>query len=97
MLPLLATECGFHFDEHQKNYIHCLIFTFVSTKIYLFIRHTPSTEHYVPETHEEKYYIRAKIEAVNHLHAVFLLSTEQRQRPIRLPRALVYFDVTDVA
>ena len=32
----------------------------------------------------EKSYIRAKIEAVKHLYAVFLLKAEQRRRPIRL-------------
>ena len=44
----------------------------------------------------EKYYISAKVEAVKHLHAVFILNAEQRRRPFRLWRAMVYFDVIDV-
>ena len=46
---------------------------------------------------DEKSYISAKIEAVNHLHAVFLLTAVQRRRPIRLQTAMVYFDVTNLA
>ena len=38
-----------------------------------------------------------KIEAVNYLHAVFLLTAVQRRRPIRLQTAMVYFDVIDLA
>ena len=34
---------------------------------------------------DEKFYIKAEIEAVKHLHAVFLLTAEQRRRPIREP------------
>ena len=35
-------------------------------------------------------YIIAKIDAVKHLQAVFLLTAEKRRRPIRLYRAMVY-------
>ena len=41
--------------------------------------------------------ISAKTEAVKQLHAVFLLTAEQRRRQIRLYRAMVYFDAIDVA
>ena len=41
-------------------------------------------------------YISAKIEAVKHLHAVFLQIVEQRRRPMRLEKAMVHFDGTDV-
>ena len=46
---------------------------------------------------DKKSYVGPKIEEVKHLHAVFLLTTEQRRRPIRWYIAMVYFDVTDVA
>ena len=41
--------------------------------------------------------LSAKTEAVKHLHAVSLLTAEQRRRPIRWQRAMIYFDVTDGA
>ena len=44
-----------------------------------------------------KSYISAKIEAVKHLHAFLLIIAEQRQGPIRLQIAMVYFDVIDDA
>ena len=37
---------------------------------------------------DETFYISAKIEAVKHLHAVFLLSAEQHRRPMILKRAV---------
>ena len=40
--------------------------------------------------------LSAKIEAVKHLHAVFLLAAEPGLRPIRLQRTMVYFDIIDV-
>ena len=54
---------------------------------------------YIPfnQNLDEKSYKSAKIEAVKHLHAVFLLNAEQRRRPIRLYRAMANSDVTDAA
>ena len=45
---------------------------------------------------DQKSYKSAKIEAVKNLHAVFLLTAEQCQGPIRLETAMVYSDITDV-
>ena len=45
---------------------------------------------------DEKSEISPKLEAVIHLYAVFLLSVEQRRRPIKLEQAMVYLDVIDV-
>ena len=44
-----------------------------------------------------QYLNEKSLKAVKHLHAVFLLTLEQRRRPIRLEKAMVYFYVTDVA
>ena len=46
---------------------------------------------------DEKSNMSAKIEAVKYLHAVFLLTVEQRRRPIRLEKAKVYLGIIDVA
>ena len=46
---------------------------------------------------DEKSYISTKNKAVKHLHAVFLLTAEQGGCPISLYKAMVYFDLTDVA
>ena len=45
---------------------------------------------YIPlnQNIDVKLYISAKIEAVKHLLAIFLLTAEHRRRPIRLKRAM---------
>ena len=52
---------------------------------------------HVNQNVDENSDLSAKIEAGKYLHPVFLLTAEQRQwrrrRPIRLYRAMVYFDV----
>ena len=53
---------------------------------------------YIPfnQNLDKKSYKNAKKEAVKHLHAVFLLTAEQRRRQIRLQKAMVYFFVIEV-
>ena len=45
---------------------------------------------------DEKFYIRAKIEVVKHLQCSLSGFRGQCRRPIRLEKAMFYFDVNDV-